>query len=197
MVTLFYLASLVAVIATVFAITQRHAVHALLYLIVSLLAVAVDFYALGAPFVAALEIMIYAGAIMVLFVFVVMMLNVAEHAMEVERKWLRPASWFGPSVLALSLLGELAYSAMSAISMPSSATAVGPKQVGVALYGTYWIGVELASLLLMAGLVGAFHLGRRALARRGTTHVADTDAARLDTSSNFVHAGARRTNHAA
>jgi NADH-quinone oxidoreductase subunit J len=126
-----------------------------------------------------------------------MMLNVAEHAMEVERKWLRPASWFGPSVLASILLGELAYSAMSAISMPSSATAVGPKQVGVALYGTYWIGVELASLLLMAGLVGAFHLGRRALARRGTTHVADTDAARLDTSSNFVHAGARRTNHAA
>ena len=72
---------------------RRHAVHALLYLIVSLLAVAVDFYALGAPFVAALEIMIYAGAIMVLFVFVVMMLNLAEHAMEVEREWLKPRNW--------------------------------------------------------------------------------------------------------
>ncbi|MDQ1693460.1 MAG: NADH-quinone oxidoreductase subunit, partial [Acidobacteriaceae bacterium] len=139
MVTLFYLASILAVIATLLAITQRHAVHALLYLIVSLLAVAVDFYALGAPFVAALEIMIYAGAIMVLFVFVVMMLNVAEHAMEVERKWLRPGSWFGPSILALILLGELAYSAVTtASSTPSFATAVGPKQVGIALYGTYW-----------------------------------------------------------
>jgi NADH-quinone oxidoreductase subunit J len=197
MVTLFYLASVLAVIATLLAITQRHAVHALLYLIVSLLAVAVDFYALGAPFVAALEIMIYAGAIMVLFVFVVMMLNVAEHAMEVERKWLRPGSWFGPSVLALILLGELAYSAVTASSTPSFAVAVGPKQVGVALYGPYWIGVELASLLLMAGLVGAFHLGRQAIARRETTHVADTDAARLDTSGDLVHAGAGRTNHAA
>src|SRR6267154_2603509 len=85
MVTLFYLAGIVAVIATLLAITQRHAVHALLYLVVSLLAVAVDFYVLGAVFVAAFEVMIYAGAIMVIFVFVVMMLNVAGHAMEVER----------------------------------------------------------------------------------------------------------------
>src|SRR5271156_1839173 len=109
MITLFYLAGVVAIIATLLAITQRHAVHALLYLIVSLLAVAVVFYVLGAPFVAALEIMIYAGAIMVLFVFVVMMLNVAEHTMEVERAWLKPRNWAGPSALALLLLGELAY----------------------------------------------------------------------------------------
>jgi NADH-quinone oxidoreductase subunit J len=197
MVTLFYLASILAVTATLLAITQRHAVHALLYLIVSLLAVAVDFYTLGATFVAALEIMIYAGAIMVLFVFVVMMLNVAEHAMEVERKWLRPESWFGPSILALILLGELVYSAMTAGSKPSLAIAVGPKQVGVALFRTYWIGVELVSLLLMAGLVGGFHLGRQAIARREITHVADTDAARLDTSGDLVHAGAGRTHHAA
>ena len=197
MVTLFYLAAIVAVIATLLAITQRHAVHALLYLVVSLLAVAVDFYVLGAVFVAALEVMIYAGAIMVIFVFVVMMLNVAGHAMEVERKWLRPGSWFGPSVLALVLLGELAYSAVTASSTRSFATEVGPKQVGIALFGTYWIGVELASLLLMTGLVGAFHLGRGAIARKETTHVADTDATRLDTSGHLVHAGSRGTSHAA
>ena len=197
MVTTFYLAGSLAVIATLLAITQRHAVHALLYLIVSLLAVAVDFYALGAAFVAALEIMIYAGAIMVLFVFVVMMLNVAEHAMEVEREWLRPRSWFGPSVLTLILLGELAYSTVTSPSTPSFANAVGPKQVGVALFGTYWIGVELASLLLMAGLVGAFHLGRHAIAKEETKHAADTDAARPDPSGDLVHARSNRTNHAA
>jgi NADH-quinone oxidoreductase subunit J len=197
MVTIFYLAGILAVIATLLAITQRHAVHALLYLIVSLLAVAVDFYALGAAFVAALEIMIYAGAIMVLFVFVVMMLNVAEHAMEVEREWLRPRSWFGPSVLTLILLGELVYCTVTSPSTPSIANAVGPKQVGVALFGTYWIGVELASLLLMAGLVGAFHLGRHAIAKEETKHAADTDAARPDPSGDLVHAGSNRTNHAA
>jgi NADH-quinone oxidoreductase subunit J len=197
MLTIFYLAGILAVIATLLAITQRHAVHALLYLIVSLLAVAVDFYALGAAFVAALEIMIYAGAIMVLFVFVVMMLNVAEHAMEVEREWLTPGNWIGPSILMLILLGELAYSAMTSSSTTSFANAVSPKQVGVALFGTYWIGVELASLLLMAGLVGAFHLGRRALAKEETKHAADTDAARPDSSGDLVHAGSSRTNHAA
>ncbi len=169
MVTLFYLAGIVAVIATLLAITQRHAVHALLYLVVSLLAVAVDFYVLGAPFVAALEVMIYAGAIMVLFVFVVMMLNVAEHAMEVEREWLKPRNWYGPSVLALILLGELVYCTVTSGSTPSLANAVSPKQVGVALFRTYWIGVELVSLLLMAGLVGACHLGQRAIRKRGGT----------------------------
>src|ERR1700675_405322 len=127
MLTVFYLAGIVAVIATLLAITQRHAVHALLYLVVSLLAVSVVFYMLGAPFIAALEIMIYAGAIMVLFVFVVMMLNVAEHAMEVERAWLRPRNWAGPSVLALVLLGQLAYSIATSTTMPSLANVVGPK----------------------------------------------------------------------
>jgi NADH-quinone oxidoreductase subunit J len=193
MVTLFYLAGIVAVIATLLAITQRHAVHALLYLVVSLLAVAVDFYVLGAVFVAALEVMIYAGAIMVIFVFVVMMLNVAGHAMEVEREWLRPRNWYGPSVLALILFGELAYCTVTFGSTPSLANVVSPKQVGVALFKTYWIGVEFVSLLLTAGLVGACHLGRRAITREEKQHASGTDAARADSGGDFVHAGSRRT----
>jgi NADH-quinone oxidoreductase subunit J len=197
MVTLFYLAGILAIIATALAITRHHAVHALLYLVVSLLAVAVDFYTLGAPFVAALEIMIYAGAIMVLFIFVVMMLNVAEHAMEVERLSLKPINWFGPSLLAFVLLGELVYCAFTSIDAPARAAVVGPKQVGISLFGTYWIGVELASLLLMAGLVGAYHLGRQAFAKEEITHVADTNTARHDTGGDLVHAGAGRTDHAA
>ena len=196
MVTLFYLAGILAIIATLLAITRRHAVHALLYLIVSLLAVAIDFYTLGAPFIAALEIMIYAGAIMVLFVFVVMMLNVAEHAMEVERYSLKPSNWFGPALLAFMLLGELVYCTLASTNSPRAAT-VTPKQVGIALYGHYWIGVELASLLLTAGLVGAYHLGRQAFAKEETKHAADTNTARPDTSRDLVHAGAGRTDHAA
>ena len=197
MTTLFYLAGILAIVATMLAITQRHAVHALLYLIVSLLAVAVDFFTLGAPFVAALEIMIYAGAIMVLFVFVVMMLNLAEHAMEVERGWLKPRNWLGPAVLALILLGELIYCTATTGNEFSRTGSVAPKQVGVALFGSYWIGVELASLLLMAGLVGAFHLGRHAIAKEEKNHVSSTDAARTDTRSDLVHAGSGGTSHAA
>ena len=197
MALLFYLAGFLAIVATLLAITQRHAVHALLYLIVSLLAVAVDFYALGAPFVAALEIMIYAGAIMVLFVFVVMMLNLAEHAMEVEREWLKPKNWFWPTLLALILLGELVYCTVTSPTTASLANAVSPKQVGISLFGEYWIGVELASLLLMAGLVGAFHMGRHAIAGEERKYVTDTDAARTDSRGDLVHTGSRGTSHAA
>jgi len=197
MVTLFYLAGMLAIIATLLAVTQHHAVHALLYLIVSLLAVAVDFYTLGAPFVAALEIMIYAGAIMVLFVFVVMMLNVSEHAMEVERASLKPVNWFGPALLAFILLGEMVYCTLTSSNAPVRAGVVGPKQVGILLFGNFWIGVELASLLLTAGLVGAYHLGRHALVKEETKHAADTNTARHDTGGDLVHAGAGRTDHAA
>jgi len=75
---LFYISGAIAILATVMTITRLNAVHALLYFIVSLLSVAVIFYILGAPFIAALEVIIYAGAIMVLFVFVVMILNRPE-----------------------------------------------------------------------------------------------------------------------
>ena len=81
---LFYLSSAVAVAATLMMVTRLKAVHALLYLIVSLLAVALIFYVIGAPFVAALEVIIYAGAIMVLFLFVVMLMNLGRRAVEVD-----------------------------------------------------------------------------------------------------------------
>ena len=161
--TVFYISAGIAVLATALAITRHNAVHALLYLIVSLLAVAVIFFALGAPFVAALEAIIYAGAIMVLFVFVIMMLNLGPQAAGQERRWLRPRMWLGPVFLSLVLLVELAY--ITGVHGPAgSAAAVGPREVGVTLFGTYLLGVELSSLLLLAGLVGAFHLGRRVTA---------------------------------
>ena len=99
MEVLFYIASLVALSATGLALSRSNAVHALIYLIVSLLAVAVVFFLLGAPFAAALEILIYAGAIMVLFVFVIMMLNLGE-AGDARERQCRPGStgaWGGLS----------------------------------------------------------------------------------------------------
>ncbi|MGH8067795.1 MAG: NADH-quinone oxidoreductase subunit J [Candidatus Entotheonellia bacterium] len=157
----FYIAAAVAIIATCRVITALNAVHALLYLIVSLLAVALIFFALGAPFVAALEVIIYAGAIMVLFVFVIMMLNLGPQATARERQWLQPKMWGGPAILAMGLIVELIYVLASSGRQASGVSVVEPKQVGIALFGPYLLGVELASLLLLAGLVGAYHLGRR------------------------------------
>jgi NADH-quinone oxidoreductase subunit J len=161
MLIAFYLAAAVALAATVMVITQLGAVHALLYLIVSQLAVAVIFYVLGAPFVAALEVIIYAGAIVVLFVFVVMMLNLGEVAADQERQWLHPRMWIGPGILAAILLGELLYM-LGHSGRPVAGTGpVEPQQVGLALFGPYLLAVELAAMLLLAGLIGAYHLGRQ------------------------------------
>ena len=162
MEALFYIAALVGVVSTGMVITRLNAVHALLYLIVSLLAVALIFLLLGAPFVAALEVIIYAGAIMVLFLFVVMMLNQGPPAMAQERRCLQPGMWTGPSVLAIILLGELVYLFGSGtVNQVNGIIPVNPKQVSIVLLGPYLIGVELASMLLLPGLIGAYHLGRR------------------------------------
>src|SRR5438874_3445335 len=109
MLIVFYIAAAVAVLATTIAITRHNVVHALLYLIVSLLAVATIFFLIGAPFVAALELIIYAGAIMVLFLFVVMLLNLGRRAIEIEGALLKPAAWIGPSVLGVILGAEVVY----------------------------------------------------------------------------------------
>lgn len=196
MLIAFYIASAIAVLSTIIAITRRHAVHALLYLIVSLLAVAVDFYVLGAPFLAALELIIYAGAIMVLFLFIVMMLNIGEHATEVETTWLRPGVWAWPSVLAAILAGELIFVVVHAARPAGAMHVVTAKEIGISLFGPYAIGVELASLLLTSGLVGAYHLGRRAL-KEEERYGAGTGGTRVESGRDAVRVGSDRTSHAA
>ncbi len=155
----FYICALVALLATLGVVTNARPVHALLYLVVSLLAVAGVFFALGAPFAGALEVIVYAGAIMVLFVFVVMMLNLGSETIAQERAWLKPRAWAGPTLLAALLLGAL-LRAIAGAPGGAGATEVGPKAVGIALFGPYVLAVELASLLLLGALVAAYHLGR-------------------------------------
>jgi NADH-quinone oxidoreductase subunit J len=184
----FYVAGAVAVISTGLMLTRLNVVHALLYLIVSLLGVAVVFYALGAPFVAALEVIIYAGAIMVLFVFVVMMLNLGAHAVEMEKQWVTPGIWTGPVLLASILIVEVIY-LVRGDTAGLGAVAVAPKEVGITLFGPYLIGVELASMLLLAGLVGAYHLGARETEKPEIRHDANTDERRTAASGDLVLAG--------
>lgn len=159
MIVIFYTSSVVAIASTIIMLTRVNLVHALLYFVVSLLAVAIVFYSIGAPLIAALEVIVYAGAIMVLFVFVIMMLNPSERAIETERSWLQPSTWVGPAGLSGVLMAEVAYLVSSPISQPAMAGRIVPEQVGIVLFGPYLIAVELASVLLLAGLVGAYHLG--------------------------------------
>jgi NADH-quinone oxidoreductase subunit J len=190
----FYIAGAVAILATLGMLTRLNAVHALLYLIVSLMSVAVVFYVLGAPFIAALEVIIYAGAIMVLFVFVIMLMNLGPRAVEIERQWMSPGAWVGPVFLAVILIAEMVYLLARAPQPGMAAGPIEPKQVGLVLFGPYLIGVELASILLLGALVGAYHLGTRKQAQVPTERHdgVDSHATGVAAGGDLVRTGAGR-----
>ncbi len=103
---------------------------------------------------------VYAGAILVLFVFVVMMLNLGEASVQQEQRWLAPRIWIRPSLLVAVLFIEVLRVLHTGELHLASLKEIGAKAVGVALYGPYLLGVELASMLLLAALVAACHLGK-------------------------------------
>lgn len=157
----FYLAALLAILASLKVISARNTVHALLYLVVSLLAVAVCFYLMGAPFAAGLEVIIYAGAIVVLFVFAVMMFGLGTDEMLNAPQVKGVGNWLGPIVLGALLLVELIYIINNAgIQSQLTVNVIDAKQVGMLLYGPYLLAVEIASFLLLAGLLSAYHYAK-------------------------------------
>lgn len=158
--TIFYIAGAIALLSSILAITNRNAIHALLYLILSLLSISVVFYILGAPFIAALEVIVYAGAIMVLFIFVVMMLNIGLEE-ELENKWLKPRMWILPSIIAAILLADLIYALRVLEHQTVTPQIIQPKQIGISLFTTYLLAVELSAILLLAGIIGAYHIGKQ------------------------------------
>src|SRR5512142_442556 len=137
---IFYILAAVIVIATLFAITERHTVHAIIYLVTSFFALAVIFYLLGAPLVAVFEVIIYAGAIMVLFLFVIMMLDLG-HPEKAARPGMK--DWWPAVVLGAMTLG--AASAMFAVRSPGLPAAVpfGIRDFAFVLFRKYGIAVEI------------------------------------------------------
>ena len=160
MSVLFYSSAIVSILCTLIAITRVNVVHALLYFIVSLLGLAVIFYALGAHFAAALEVIVYAGAIMVMFLFVVMMLNLGNPTLNQEKEWFKLSMWIWPGLFCGVLLVEL-LSVLGKAEDTMAHNVMAAKEVGIAMFGPYVLAVELASMLLLAGLVGAYHLARK------------------------------------
>lgn len=156
----FYVSAAIAILATLRVITHTSPVHALLYLVISLLAISAVFFSMGAYFAGALEIIVYAGAIMVLFVFVVMMLNLGKSVTDQEKAWLQPDAWIGPAILTGILLFTLVFGIIQLDDAAIQGEMVSAKQVGISLFSHYILAVELASMLLLAGLVVAYHIGR-------------------------------------
>ena len=159
----FYLLSGMAILGGLLVITRRNAVHSALSLIVTLLALAGLYLMLYAPFVAGVQIIVYAGGIMVLFLFVIMLVNLERNMKEEQfnKQW------------AVALLATVALGALMAFVMvrgqatfPANGHALVPEAantqaVGLVLYGNYVMPFEIASLLLLVAIVGAVVMAKK------------------------------------
>ena len=157
---IFYIAAATVISATGLAITRQSAVHAVCYLVISFMGTAVLFYLLGAPLLAALEVIIYAGGIMVLFLFVVMMIKDQQSPLDKPshiKKWLPAIILAGISAV---MAGLLVFADPGNRLRPPAVMGT-PQDFGRILFQEYWFPVEIASLLLLAALIGALYLGRR------------------------------------
>ncbi len=156
---LFYILAGVTVVATLFAITEKHPVHAIVYLVTSFFSLAVIFFLLAAPLIAVFEVIIYAGAVMVLFMFVVMMLDLGS-----------PQDARRPSLL--HCLPALLFTVITAVSLvflvsrnstdiAGKVQMIGIRDFAVTLFHTYGVAIEIISLQLLFAVVGALYLARR------------------------------------
>ena len=156
---LFYILGFIMLAATLLCITRRNPVHAVIYLVAGFFALALMFYLLGAPLVAAWEIIVYAGAIMVLFLFIIMMLGLAPQETPEGPGWRR----WGPLVLLSASL--MICTVLLIMQDPAAGQEIGdfylaPQVVGEALFGRYVLAVEMVSFQLLFASIGAYLLGR-------------------------------------
>ena len=156
---LFYILGFIMLAATLLCITRRNPVHAVIYLVVSFFALALMFYLLGAPLVAAFEVIVYAGAIMVLFLFIIMMLGLAPQETPEGPGWQR---WLPLALLSASLM---ACTLLLILQDPAAGKPIGefylaPQEVGEALFGRYALAVEVVSFQLLFATIGAYMLGK-------------------------------------
>ena len=151
---IFYLLALLILGSTAMAITRRNLIHAVIYLIFSFFGSAMLFYLFGAPFLA-----IYAGAIMVLFLFIVIMLKLKT----AEERLFPPSQWLPAALIGLVYIG---IGAGLVISEPGSRVSLKTAKADPGLFGLYifekhWLSIEIVSLLLLVALIGALVLGLR------------------------------------
>lgn len=162
MAALFYIVAAVAVVAALGVILQRTPVYSALSLIVVLGSLAVIYLLLGAPFIAVIQVIVYAGAIMVLFVLVIMLLN-AGHEAPTNRS--RLARWLGLPLLAAFLVEILIFvwKSFPAGAAAPAALDAGPSAIGTLLFRNYVLPFEVTSLLILVAILGAVVLAKKQL----------------------------------
>jgi len=156
---IFYVLAAIILITTGVAITRRNLVHVVVYLVFSFFGSAMMFYLFGAPLLAVLEVIIYAGAIMILFLFIIMMVKVeaSEEPLFPIQQWL-PIVLIGVVYL---IIGAGIVSSAPGSQVTLEIALAKPKAFGEYLFQRHWLVIEIVSLLLLITLVGALYLGHK------------------------------------
>jgi len=153
---IFYVTSAIMLVSALSALFARQAMYGGLYLVTSMVAMAVLYYLLGAPFISALQVSLYVGAVLVLLVFMMTMLHRSAPLGYVPR--MNRRFWW-PMLLLLVLLAEIAalFATGPQTALPTIVS-IGPKAVAEELFGHYLLIVEATALLLLAALTAVLYL---------------------------------------
>ncbi|HNP48385.1 MAG TPA: NADH-quinone oxidoreductase subunit J [Bacteroidia bacterium] len=158
---LFYFLSFLAVLSALMVVVSKNPVHSVLYLIMTFFAIAGHYVLLNAQFLAAVHVIVYAGAIMVLFLYVIMMLNLNADTEPQKGKWLRVAATVAGGILMVVLVGALR-SAADTLPVTAHDNQIGMiKNLGKVLYKDFMLPFEISSILFLVAMVGAVMLGKK------------------------------------
>ncbi|CAL4319480.1 NADH-quinone oxidoreductase subunit J [Buchnera aphidicola] len=157
MINLFYTLSVISILSTVFVIIQKNPVYSLLYLIISFISISSIYFLIGEGVIGSLEAIIYAGAIMVLFIFVMMILNLKNNNFFYEKKNISIRYLILCFVLAMSLFFIITYSFSHIFNHHINFYNENIKNLGKMLFNKYVLLIELSSMILLSALVIVFH----------------------------------------
>lgn len=157
---LFFFLSAVAIVSAIMVLLSKKPIHSVLFLTLTFFTLAGHYIMLNAQFLAVVHIIVYAGAIMVLFLFTVMLLNLNIKGEFAKTTWLKFMSAIAGGMLFLVLIGSLRSLDVSTLSNPELTQIGLVKNLGKTLYSEYLLPFELSSILFLSAMVGAVMLGK-------------------------------------
>ncbi|MBI5917210.1 MAG: NADH-quinone oxidoreductase subunit J [Bacteroidetes bacterium] len=158
---LFWFLSVTAVVCAMLVIASKNAVHSALFLIMTFFAIAGHYFLLNAQFLAAVHIIVYAGAIMVLFLYAVMMLNLHKDAEPGKRPLFKIAATISAGLLLLTLTVALKHSETAPVGTNLNIGTV--ESLGQSLFNEFLLPFEISALLFLSAMVGAVYLSKKQL----------------------------------
>ena len=158
---LFWILSVVALFSALMVITSKNPMHSVIWLIIVFFAISGHYLLLNAQFLAIVNIIVYAGAIMVLFLFVIMMINLNAETEPVKNIYMKMAGIISGLTLMIVLVAALSHSENATIVMKQG-TGIGlTENLGKALFNDYVVPFEISSVLFLSAMVGAILIGKK------------------------------------